>query len=90
MLLATPAGRSELATWPQYGGGAINVDASGRPHVHLNVLCYYLVTSPRPAKNPVPPPHVLCAKELRVRPRLSWHTRERASNCMHAHVHQEG
>lgn len=43
VLLATAAGRAELATWPQYGGGAVNADASGRPHVHLNVLCYYLV-----------------------------------------------
>lgn len=66
MLLATPAGRSELATWPQYGGGAINVDASGRPHVHLNVLCYYLVSPSCPAQSPVPCHHTCCVHSICV------------------------
>lgn len=43
VLLSSAAGRTVLATWPQYSGGAVGVDASGRPHLHLNVFRYFLV-----------------------------------------------
>lgn len=35
MLLASPAGRSELERWPQYQRGAIVTDAAGRCHVKV-------------------------------------------------------
>ena len=37
-----------MGAWPQYSDGAVGVDASGRPHVHLNVLRYYLVCPAAP------------------------------------------
>jgi hypothetical protein len=43
VLLSSATGRTVLGTWPQYSDGAVGVDGSNRPHVHLNVLHYYLV-----------------------------------------------
>ena len=45
VLLSSATGRAVLGTWPQYSDGAVGVDGSNRPHVHLNVLRYYLVRS---------------------------------------------
>jgi hypothetical protein len=45
VLLGSATGRGVLGTWPQYSDGAVGVDGGNRPHMHLNVLRYYLVRS---------------------------------------------
>jgi len=35
-----------LSTWPQYSGGAVGIDATSKPHVHLNIFRYFLVHRP--------------------------------------------
>jgi hypothetical protein len=59
VLLSSATGRAVLGTWPQYSGGAVGVDGSSRPHVHLDVLRYYLVRS-----SMLLTPHTQCSGQL--------------------------